>query len=1174
MILERKRTSSDYVVLPVFYNVDPSQVRKQTGSFAEAFARHQENEPSNKVKEWRAALTKVADLGGKVLKNQDDGYESKFIKGVVKEIGNKVSRTPLSVGFNLIGIHSRANKINLWIQDGSTDVGILVIFGMSGIGKTTIAKYVYNSNFREFEGSSFIENIRETSEQTNGLVQLQKQLLSDILNGREANVHNASQGKIKIEDAISCKRVLLVLDDVDHIDQFDALLTMRERFYPGSKIVITTRRARLLKARGVTMVHSVRALKYNESLELFSWHAFRQDHPIEGYEKHTEKFVRHGAGLPLALQVLGSSLFGESIVVWESALKKLEAIPNSEIMNKLKMSYDVLDKHDQEVFLHIACCFIGNDKDYTVGILDGCNLYTTVAIMNLIDRCLVTIGPTNKVVMHDMIRDMGREIVHLEAEEPRKRSRLWHYKDSFKVLREKNGTKTIESLELNMQRHLEVTNSRYPNEIVLETKAFATMHKLKLLRLSRVNLTGSFEKFPTGLRLLCWTAFPLDSIPIDFHLENLVVLEMQYSSLRQILSGTKCFPSLKTLDLSHSHALIATLDFSLCPNLEKLMLIDCKGLIDVHESIGILDRLVYLNMKDCKTLSMLPKNIGKLKLLDTLIVSGCSNLSNSSIEMIRSMESLKVLELDRIPISQLFTVCGKVKSGSYLPGSLLSLSLSGCNLSDDAFPVDFTSLSSLRSLNISDNPITGLPNCVKGLTSLDELSFYNCLSLESLVELPKVGFKLNVSGCEALVRITYQSKSCAQFPRLSGKNYSLVEWEYEYKLEPIGKVDAELLKLLGLSNLDFECRPTIRLCAKYTGYDIIHHGGIQGLHEYGCTNSYFRGNARKIDMFSTFLPGNEVPGQFSHRTKGSSSISLSVPLPSAHDLRIRGFNIFIVYAISDNDDERYSSCTDQGSITIQVINESDDNNWHYEPIYHGIPGKGEDMIWLTHWYMQNQVKGGDQVAVSLSVKHARFRYQVKEWGIQVVQEKQEGKMCTDHYTTNPICFPCATGGDLLTSDEPLRGTYLLSYEPDSTVDKDKKGDDEEEAVGDPIPASAMGDGSNNSDRCLRKWKVLIIAAIILAAAISAAHRFEDSALDTNLAETVTNADNEEEQRDEDDKLATATNTDGSNNRARDPRKWKVLIIAAVMLILCLSVRWFFFFSARDRYMESNILVPT
>lgn len=283
---------------------------------------------------------------------------------------------------------------------------------------------------------------------------------------------------------------------------------------------------------------------------------------------------------------------------------------------------------------------------------------------------------------------------------------------------------------------------------------------------------------------------------------------------------------MKILDLSHSHGLIATLDFSLCPNLEKLILIDCEGLINVHESIGNLDRLVYLNMKDCKSLTMLPKTIVMLKLLDTLIISGCSNLNNSTIEMIRSMESLKVLELDRIPISQLYTLSGEVKSGSYLPCSLLSLSLSGCNLSDNAFPVDFSSLSLLRKLNLSENPISGLPNCIKGMTSLVELFFKNCLSLKSLVELPKVDFLLNVSGCEALARLTYQSSWCVS-PNLSGRNHSLVEWEYKYKLVPIGRVDVEILKLLGLSNLDFEFMPTIRMCKPYQGYDIIHHGGIQ-----------------------------------------------------------------------------------------------------------------------------------------------------------------------------------------------------------------------------------------------------------------------------------------------------------------------------------------------------------
>ncbi|XP_016652473.1 PREDICTED: BURP domain-containing protein 5-like [Prunus mume] len=74
MILQRKRTS-DHVVLPVFYDIDPSEVRKQTGSFAKAFAGHQKNGSlkKDKVNGWRAALAEVADLAGMVLQNECDG---------------------------------------------------------------------------------------------------------------------------------------------------------------------------------------------------------------------------------------------------------------------------------------------------------------------------------------------------------------------------------------------------------------------------------------------------------------------------------------------------------------------------------------------------------------------------------------------------------------------------------------------------------------------------------------------------------------------------------------------------------------------------------------------------------------------------------------------------------------------------------------------------------------------------------------------------------------------------------------------------------------------------------------------------------------------------------------------------------------------------------------------
>ncbi|KAB2595296.1 TMV resistance protein N-like [Pyrus ussuriensis x Pyrus communis] len=539
MILERKRPPSDHVVLPVFYHVDPSHVRKQTESIGKAFARHQKSQSPEKVKKWRKALAEVADLAGMVLQNQANGYESKFIKKIVKVIGDKLSRTLLSVEPKLIGIQFQVERINLWLQDGSSDVGILLVYGMSGVGKTTIAKHVYNSNFRSFKGSSFIENIKERADRPNGLVQIQMQLLSDILIGRKVKIQTVSEGIIKIESAISSRKVLLVLDDVDHMDQLDAVLKMKDRFYPGSKILITTRRERLLRAHQVTKVYKVETLNYNESLELFSWHAFGQNRPIENYMEHSEMVVQYSGGLPLALKVLASSLSGESIDVWESALEKLKVIPNGEIMNKLRISYDNLqDDHDQKLFLHIACFLIGRDKNYIVRILDGCDFCTIVGIQNLIDRCLVTIDGYNNVQMHDMIRDMGREIVRHESEESAKRSRLWRHKDSFEVLREKNGTQTIQGLALDMRMHL-ANRPINTNETVLETNAFERMRNLQLLHLSHVRLDGCYANFPTRLRWLCWLQFPLDSIPVDLPLDCLIVLEMQHSSLRQVWKGTK-----------------------------------------------------------------------------------------------------------------------------------------------------------------------------------------------------------------------------------------------------------------------------------------------------------------------------------------------------------------------------------------------------------------------------------------------------------------------------------------------------------------------------------------------------------------------------------------------------------------------------------------------------------
>lgn len=84
-----------------------------------------------------------------------------------------------------------------------------------------------------------------------------------------------------------------------------------------------------------------------------------------------------------------------------------------------------------------------------------------------------------------------------------------------------------------------VKSSSTSDKNVLQTDAFSRMYKLRLLQLSDVHLTGDYAKLPQGLVWLCWHRLPLTSLPADFPMENLVVLDMRYSSLKQVWKKTK-----------------------------------------------------------------------------------------------------------------------------------------------------------------------------------------------------------------------------------------------------------------------------------------------------------------------------------------------------------------------------------------------------------------------------------------------------------------------------------------------------------------------------------------------------------------------------------------------------------------------------------------------------------
>ena len=177
--------------------------------------------------------------------------EFEFIQGVIKEISSTISNhEPLFVAKHLVGIDIRAEAIELLLDMESNDVFMVGICGFGGIGKTMISKVVYNRIAHRFEGSCFLENVRERSKRSGDIIELQKTLLSKILHGKDLNVYNVSEGTNLIMQRLHGKKVLLILDNVEDSKEVENLLGDCKWFASGSRVIITTRDKHVLTPLG------------------------------------------------------------------------------------------------------------------------------------------------------------------------------------------------------------------------------------------------------------------------------------------------------------------------------------------------------------------------------------------------------------------------------------------------------------------------------------------------------------------------------------------------------------------------------------------------------------------------------------------------------------------------------------------------------------------------------------------------------------------------------------------------------------------------------------------------------------------------------------------------------------------------------------------------------------
>ncbi|KAK3436992.1 hypothetical protein EUGRSUZ_C01830 [Eucalyptus grandis] len=335
-IMECKKSDSGHIVLPIFYKVEPAHVRHQIGSFGDAFHKRERRFDPTIFDKWKQALVEVSSLKGW----DANGYEGELVKSIVRKVLSELKKKfELNIPENLVGINSHVEKIIKFVDKSPCDTLFVGIHGMGGIGKTTLAKTIYNKLLNKFEYHSFIADIKESWERF-GIHCLQNQLIVDILK-QDNQARNKDEGIKILSLMLKGKKVLILLDDVDDYDQLKALAGNHHWFSSGSRIIITTRNKSILDNARVNYNYEHEELDKDKSLILFSRHAFRKDSPPSEFEDLAYDVVSTTGGLPLSLEVLGSYLCGQQPMLWRDTIKKLRKVPHKKVQEKLRISVGI-----------------------------------------------------------------------------------------------------------------------------------------------------------------------------------------------------------------------------------------------------------------------------------------------------------------------------------------------------------------------------------------------------------------------------------------------------------------------------------------------------------------------------------------------------------------------------------------------------------------------------------------------------------------------------------------------------------------------------------------------------------------------------------------------------------------------------------------------------------------
>ncbi|XP_013597423.1 PREDICTED: probable WRKY transcription factor 19 isoform X2 [Brassica oleracea var. oleracea] len=623
---------------------------------------------ADRIQKWKEALTDVASIDGH---QWSEGSQFMLAKKVVR---NACFRLHLKSSKNLVRILALLN------HPQPLEAEIEGIWGMAGIGKTSIAREIFELLAPQYDLCYFLQDFHRMCK-SKGLRQIRDDFLSKVFREEELCLGACDTKPSFMRDWFLNREILVVLDDVSNARDAEYVFGGFSWFSRGHRIILTSRSKQVLVQCKVKEPYEIQKLSDFESFRLCKQY-LKEESAI------MSELMSCSSGIPLALKSFVSSVSKQHMNDMKKHLQSLRINPPTKIQEAFRRSFDGLDENGKNIFLDLACFFRGENKEHVVQLLDACGFFTYLGICDLIDESLISLLD-NKIEIPIPFQDIARFIVREEDMDPCERSRLWDSNDIIDVLTNNSGTEAIEGIFLDAS---DLTCELSPT-------VFSNMYRLRLLKFYCSNTSGNqckqslpqgLDTLPDELRLLHWEHYPLGYLPQKFSPENLVEINMPYSNIEKLWEGKKNLEKLKKIKLSHSRKLTDVLTLSEAMNLEHIDFEGCTSLIDVSTSITHLGKLVSLNMKDCCQLRRLPSMVD-LTSLKVVNLSGCSGLediqdfSPNLEELYLAGTAIRELPFSVENLTELSTLdlencvrLQKLPSGVRNSRSIVNLKLSGC----------------------------------------------------------------------------------------------------------------------------------------------------------------------------------------------------------------------------------------------------------------------------------------------------------------------------------------------------------------------------------------------------------------------------------------------------------------------------------------------------------------